>query len=103
MKLTIIPADKTVTIDGVGFGNINLSWIDLDIHAVQWYDTYGDVEIKIPETGHVIANRKISSLAPFQAAIDAWFVAKTEYEAAIAAAAAFTANRQPTTSGSQTL
>lgn len=46
MRLTIIPQDKFIRIDDVMLGNIqeDLSWIPSDVHAVQWYDTWGEVE-----------------------------------------------------------
>ena len=46
MKLTIVPDDKKVGIDGVFLSNINLSTcgIPANIHALQWYETEGEVE-----------------------------------------------------------
>ena len=41
MKLTIIPVDKTIILDGevVVCDNVDLSWIASDVHAVQWDST----------------------------------------------------------------
>ena len=41
MKLTIIPVDKTIILDGevVVCNNVDLSWIASDVHAVQWDST----------------------------------------------------------------
>lgn len=46
MRLTIIPSDKFISIDNEGLLNVSqdLSWIPENIHAVQWYDTWGEVE-----------------------------------------------------------
>lgn len=46
MRLTIIPLDKIIFIDGEHLHDIkqNLSWIPSSIHAVQWYDTWGEIE-----------------------------------------------------------
>ena len=46
MKLTIIPSDKYIGIGSTGYVGINTdwSWIADNIHAVQWNDTYGEVE-----------------------------------------------------------
>jgi len=44
MKLTIIPVDNFVSIDKVGYNDIDMSSIEDGIHAVQWYDTYGVIE-----------------------------------------------------------
>lgn len=98
MRVTIIPIDGSVAIDGAGFGGLDLSFIDASVHAVQWYDTHGEIEVKDPVTGRMVENRVITSIDAFQPAIDLWQSAKTAEEAAVIA----TAN-QPTTTGSQTL
>lgn len=80
MRVTIIPVDGFVSVDGEGFSNLDLSFMDATIHAVQWYGDIGEVEKK-NNRGNVIANEEITSLAPFQEALDAWQVAKTEADA----------------------
>lgn len=46
MRLTIIPSDRAIGIDGNFFLKIkqDLSWIPSDVHAVQWDGTKGHVE-----------------------------------------------------------
>lgn len=46
MRLTIIPSDKYISIDNQPLLSIqqDLSWIPSNIHAVQWYDTHGEIE-----------------------------------------------------------
>lgn len=46
MRLTIVPSDKFIAIDEDGLLNIqqDFSWIPSNVHAVQWYDTWGEVE-----------------------------------------------------------
>jgi hypothetical protein len=46
MKLTIIPADRSIGIDGVFILDIkqDMSWIPNDIHVVQWDDTVGEIQ-----------------------------------------------------------
>ena len=83
MRVTIVPADNFVSVDGIGFGGIDLGFLASDIHAVQWYDTYGVVEIKDVSSGSMLDNQDISSLAPFQRAIDMWQEAKLAYEAEV--------------------
>jgi hypothetical protein len=95
MRLTIIPVDGSVSVDGVGFGGLDLSFMAASVHAVQWYETHGEIEVKDPATGRMIANEVITSIDAFQPAIDVWQAAKTAQEEA--------ANNQPTTTGSQTL
>ena len=103
MRVTIIPIDGSVAIDGVGFGGLDLSFIDASVHAVQWYDTHGEIEVKDPATGRMVSNEVITSIDAFQPAIDVWQTAKTAHETAVEAAAIEAANNQPTTTGSQTL
>jgi len=99
MRLTIIPVDGYVSVDGKGFWGINLSFVDASVHAVQWYETHGEIERKDPITGRMVANEVITSIGSFQPVLDAWQAAKTAEETALIAAA----NNQPTTTGSQTL
>ena len=46
MRITLIPSDKTIGIDNEFYHDIeqDFSWIPSNIHAVQWYDTWGEVE-----------------------------------------------------------
>lgn len=88
MRLTIIPVDGFVSVDGVGFGGLDLSFMDASVHAVQWYETHGEVEIKNPETGRMVANEVITTIEIYQPAITMWQTAKTAQDQAIAAAEA---------------
>jgi hypothetical protein len=56
------------------------------VHAVQWYETHGEVEIKNPETGRMVANEVITTIEIYQPAITMWQTAKTAQDQAIAAA-----------------
>ncbi len=73
MRLTIIPTDKTVIKDGLAYTELDFSMPDASIHAVQWYDTEGELEI-VDAKGRTVENRTITDLAPFQSALDAWQV-----------------------------
>lgn len=75
MRLTIIPNDSVVIKNGVSISGINLSFMNENIHALQWYDTHGELEIK-NEYGKIIENVYIESIIPYQQAIDAWESAK---------------------------
>ena len=46
MRIAIIPSDKSIGIDGEFLLKIeqDFSWIPENVHAVQWYDTWGEVE-----------------------------------------------------------
>lgn len=103
MRLTIIPIDGSVSVDGVWFGGIDLSFMDASVHAVQWYDTYGEIEVKDPVTGRMVANEAITSMDAFQPAIALWQEAKTAHEQEMAALIARATSNQPITTGTQSL
>lgn len=67
MRLTIIPEDRFISIDGRGLLNIeqDFSWIPSDVHAVQWYDTWGEIEYKDSKP-----NLKIENIGIFQQAVE---------------------------------
>jgi len=69
MRVIIIPSDNTVIIDGKAKAPIDLSFMS-DVHAVQWYDTWGEVE-RIDENRRPI-NEHIASIEPYQQALDLW-------------------------------
>lgn len=70
MRLTIIKGDGFVSVDGVGFTKLDLSSLPANFHALQWYETYGNLEEK--DANGVMSNVEITSLTPYQDAIDAW-------------------------------
>ena len=60
MRLTIIPVDGAVGKDGMFHLDLDLSSCNIptDVHALQWYDTYGDIEY----TSATIQNQDITEL-----------------------------------------
>ena len=88
MRAIILLDDKSVSVDGEVYSDLNLSFIDSTIHAIQWYDTYGEIERKDPVTKRMTGNEEITSFDEFQPAITAWQAKKDEVAAAAAAAAA---------------
>ena len=46
MRLTIIPEDGAVYKDNYSYSGLDLYFVPEDVHALQWYDTYGEVEFK---------------------------------------------------------
>jgi hypothetical protein len=44
MKLTIIPSDGAVYKDGISYSRLDLSIVPANIHALQWYETEGEIE-----------------------------------------------------------
>lgn len=71
-RITIIPEDQFVSIDGRGFNRINLSSIPDNIHAVQWYGEFGSIEYKPDSHGDRLPNKEISSMDEFKEVIAAW-------------------------------
>ena len=66
MKITIIPSDNTIGIDGDFLLSIqqDISWIPENIHAVQWYNTWGEVEYTDGSP-----NERIEELGIYQQAV----------------------------------
>jgi hypothetical protein len=92
MRLTIVPVDGAVYVDGVSYSGLDLSFIPADVHALQWYDTYGEVEFKRSfVNGQLIhpANQMLTQLPSWaNDAKLAWDAAKVaEEEARLAALA----------------
>lgn len=80
MRLTIIKDDNMVYIDGVAL-RVDCSSLPGDFHALQWYETWGDVET-VDANGHHVANVEITDLTPYQHLIDGWHAAKAAIDAA---------------------
>lgn len=76
MRVTIIPSDGFVSINGEGFRDLDLSFIASEIHAIQWYGDEGELERKDNQS-RMIANETITSIEQFQPALDLWQAAKT--------------------------
>jgi hypothetical protein len=76
MRLTIIKDDSTVIIGGIYY-SIDLSILPIGFHALQWYNTYGEIEWK-DERGRMVRNQEISSITDYQWIIDAWNIKHAE-------------------------
>ena len=73
MRVTIIPADQLVVIDGTSVTIDNMPIVDESIHAVQWYETNGTIEHKdTSNTNNVVLTHieEITELSSFQEIID---------------------------------
>lgn len=75
MRLTIIPEDSAVIIDGLRL-LIDCSSLDQTIHAVQWEGICGHIEYVVAGDGEKPTNTVIKNVAQFQPIIDAWAAAK---------------------------
>ena len=72
MKLTIIPSDGVVGVDGV-FRSVSMAGIDPTIHAVQFDDATGGGEIEFKQRGS--QNQRITDRAPFAQFVARWTAA----------------------------
>jgi hypothetical protein len=96
MRVTIVLTDdSSVSVDGEGFGGLDLSFMDPAIHAIQWYDTRGVVEYKDLATGNIVTNQEITDFTPYQQAITVWQAEKERVAAEMAAARARVIGGQP--------
>jgi hypothetical protein len=86
MRVSIIKDDGTVVKDGVAYTGLDLSVLPSEFHALQWYDTKGDVESKDADGNPV--NTAITDFSSYQWCVDAWQAAYDAEQAAIAAAEA---------------
>jgi len=89
MNLTIIPSDKKVGVAGLFFDNLDLSAcaIPANVHALQWYETEGEVEFTNNPDRTKPQNELISELPAWATAcVSKWNEAKAAYDAAIEAA-----------------
>lgn len=77
MRVTIIPIDGFVSVNGEGFGGLDLSFIKSNVHAVQWYGSSGEVELKDTK-GSIVENLKITSFTPYEKAVEIWQNAKNQ-------------------------
>lgn len=80
MKVTIVPVDGLVQVNGRNISGLDLSFIDASIHAVVWLDDHGEVQIK-NEAGQITGNVPLESLDDFQLALDAWEAARAVLDA----------------------
>ena len=82
MRATIIPADTFCSVDGVGYNGVDMTSVGPEVHAVQWYGTYGEVEVQDPVTGKMVGNNEIISLDEYQAVMDSYWAIRSAEEAA---------------------
>ena len=84
-RITVVKPDGLVIVDNEGYNNIDLSFLAADIHAIQWYDTEGEIE-RVDQRGRPLPNEEITSFDAYEAPVmAAWQAKKAEVEAARAA------------------
>jgi hypothetical protein len=101
MKLTIIPSDSFVAVDGDGSHrplDLSTCGIPIDVHALQWFETKGWIEFTDPVDpfAQKPANEMIEALPAWaEACTLVWM----QWTPPVTVAAP--ASTQPTTSGTQ--
>jgi hypothetical protein len=104
MKLTIVPADTMVYVDNEGLYPLDLSYVPTNVHAFQWKTNIGWIEYVENDDGTKPGNQTVTELPDWASrAVAAWETKKVEDQAALAAMIAEAQNKQPTTTGTQTL
>lgn len=71
MRVTIVPFDGYVSVDGAGCDGVDLSTLAPDIHAIQWYDTDGEIE-RVDSRGRIVQNEVITDFSPYMHVIALW-------------------------------
>lgn len=82
-RVTIIPGDSTCGVDGLNYSGVDMTSLDPNIHAIQWYGTEGEIEIKDSVTGKMLRNETITNLDSFQAVLDSYWEIRNAAEAAL--------------------
>ena len=73
MRVTIIPSDKWIRKDNLSAHLSEWNFDDSDIHAIQWYDTEGEIEYNgRPPRNEVITDESI--LQPYVDALDEYLI-----------------------------
>ena len=64
MRLTIIPIDLSVYKNGIARMPLDLTTCDIpsNVHALQWYETWGEIEFVTDSLGNKPTNEKIVTL-----------------------------------------
>jgi len=80
MRLTYIKSDKSIGIDGA-FLTVDNSSFDQEVDAIQWYDTYGEIEFLNRQQRN---NEIFENINYIQPLIDLWNIEKIKKDKLIA-------------------
>ena len=61
-KLTIVPTDGMVSIDGLSYSELKMTGIPKNLHALQWFGKGGEIEYVADDYGETKPNTRIDSL-----------------------------------------
>ena len=74
MRVTIIADDSTVSVEEQPL-IVDLTGLDEDVHAVQWYGVRGEIEYKHdPLNDTKRSNFVIVDFTPYQVFVDRWMI-----------------------------
>lgn len=80
MRLTIIPVDNMVYVDGRALP-IDCSAVQSNIHAIQWNQNSGWIEYIQPNDGSTLLNQTITELdQTMLSLVDAWELKREEID-----------------------
>ena len=85
MRVSIVTEDGIVAVDGQGF-RVNCDWLDRDIHAIQWYDNFGEIEYRSRYLAKERRwdrkpNQHFTDFKPYQHLVDTWRTVKQIHDA----------------------
>jgi len=86
MQITVINQDKTIGLEGEFYSGLNLG-LSNDIHAIQWYGTWGEIEYTrtlVDGKPFKPENTTITDFTPYEYLISIWQQAKTELKLELA-------------------
>lgn len=80
MRVTVIPADTFCSVNNLGFNGIDMSSLPANLHAMQWYGTWGEEEYVDFDTRQMLPNVRITSLDAYSTVLAAYQVLFTDYQ-----------------------
>ena len=80
MKLTIVPADKMIIVDGVPVRVPDAAY-PAGVHAIQWYGDKGEIEYTNAPGEPKPLNKAITDVTPYLPLVEAWKVEKARQDA----------------------
>jgi hypothetical protein len=68
-RVTIVPSDGVCIVDGATASGIDMTSLPADLHAVQWYGTWGEEEYIDLDTRKMRDNVRITSFDAYAAVL----------------------------------
>lgn len=81
-RVTIIPSDSFCSVDGISFTGVDMSSVSKEIHAMQWFGTWGDQEIADPNNC-ISKNEVITNLDSYQGVLNSYWDMRHAQESAL--------------------